>query len=119
MMISKMRLDFEKEIIELKKQIQGLKDLNIELQYSRQRVRVELSAVDSEFLLLKEKLALYENPDYVLVPREPSEEFLNALKEIYLYVYDNYSGESSYSLTESEAKDTYRAMIEAVEKEHE
>ena len=93
----------ETEITELKQKIKGLKDLNIDLQYSRQRVRVELSDLDGVFTELKQKLARYENPDYVLVPRELTESMRKEGRE-----------QIEYGKLCADA--VYEAMIEAVEK---
>ena len=93
----------ETEITELKQKIKGLKDLNIDLQYSRQRVRVELSDLDGVLTELKQKLARYENPDYVLVPRELTESMRKEGRE-----------QIEYGKLCADA--VYEAMIEAVEK---
>ena len=91
------------EITALKQKIKGLKDLNIDLQYSRQRVRVELSDLDGVLTELKQKLARYENPDYVLVPRELTESMRKEGRE-----------QIEYGKLCADA--VYEAMIEAVEK---
>ena len=70
--------------------------------------RAELA--QAEITELKQKLARYENPDYVLVPREPTKEIVNHLED---------------SMAEIILKDdedfieAYKAMIEAMEKDHE
>ena len=93
----------ETEITELKQKIKGLKDLNIDLQYSRQRVRVELSDLDGVFTELKQKLARYENPDYVLVPRSPT-------REMCILGSKEHAG-----YDEVDTKSIYKAMIEVME----
>lgn len=59
-------------------------------------------AKQAEITELKQKLARYENPDYVLVPREPTKAMMDAgdEKQDYTWVY---------------VDEIYKAMIEAVE----
>lgn len=63
----------------------------------------------AEIIELKQKLARYENPDCVLVPRKPTKEIVNHLE---------------YSMAEKILKDDedfielYKAMIKAVEKDN-
>lgn len=56
---------------------------------------------------LKQKLAHYENPDYVLLPRSPNELMINTYRD------------SSLSPVSTLSVFGYKAMIEAVEKDHE
>ncbi len=68
--------------------------------------RNRAALAQAEINELKQKLARYENPDYVLVPREPTKAMMDAgdEKQDYTWVY---------------VDEIYKAMIEAVEKEHE
>lgn len=59
---------------------------------------------------LKQKLARYENPDYVLVPRVPSDEMLNALYDALEVYYDDWSFNADLA---------YKGLIEAVENDDE
>ena len=59
---------------------------------------------------LKQKLACYENPDYVLVPRKSNAKLLNALEKGFAWGDD---GDGEYNPIIG-----YKAMIEAVEKDH-
>ena len=68
--------------------------------------RAELA--QAEITELKQKLARYENPDYVLVPKEPSEKLMQALEKGFSWGDD---GDGEYNPIIG-----YKAMIEAVEK---
>lgn len=65
-------------------------------------IDVVLSDCLKEINELKQKLARYENPDYVLVPREPTKAMMDAgdEKQDYTWVY---------------VDEIYKAMIEALE----
>lgn len=59
---------------------------------------------------MKKKLARYENPDFVLVPRVATKEMLNALdRGFYCDFYDN-------TFTTFDAYEAHKYMIEAVSK---
>lgn len=57
---------------------------------------------------LKQKLARYENPDYVLVPRTPNKKMLKEMESGYYFEqgWSHYFGEEAYD-----------RMLKAVEKE--
>ena len=64
--------------------------------------------ISRDYNELKQKLARYENPDYVLVPKEPSEKLMQALEKGFSWGDD---GDGEYNPIIG-----YKAMIEAVEK---
>ena len=70
--------------------------------------RAELA--QAEINELKQKLARYENPDYVLVPRTPNKKMLKEMESGYYFEqgWSHYFGEEAYE-----------RMLKAVEKEHE
>lgn len=97
----------------LKKQPSGETDLN---PYVFDFAEKLLAEKKSEITELKQKLARYENPDYVLVPRRPSVLMLSILdKEI---KEANIRNAYTQDRSESIPSVAYKAMIEAVEKEN-
>lgn len=68
--------------------------------------RAELA--QAEITELKQKLARYENPDYVLVPRTPNKKMLKEMESGYYFEqgWSHYFGEEAYD-----------RMLKAVEKE--
>lgn len=60
---------------------------------------------------LQQKLAKYENPDYVLVPRKPSKEIAEKMREI---IWEH----GGFQIHEEFNKIVYTAMIEAVENDN-
>lgn len=67
------------------------------------KARAELA--QAEITELKQKLARYENPDYVLVPRNPEKSLIDLADSLLCFP----------DVTTLEA---YKAIIEAVEKEN-
>lgn len=79
-------------------------DAETELAWYSWKRRAELA--QAEINELKQKLARYKNPDYVLVPREPTEKMI-------------WFGESGIAVCQKiKAKDVYKDMLEAVENEN-
>lgn len=66
---------------------------------------VDCEHLKEEINDLKQKLARYENPDYVLVPREPTKEVVDVADSLLLF--------------HASTLESYKAMIEAVEKDDE
>lgn len=73
-------------------------------------VDVVLSDCLEEIESLKQKLARYENPDYVLVPKVPSDKMLTAIYDALEVYYDDWS---------FDADRAYKGLIEAVENNNE
>ena len=72
--------------------------------------RAELA--QDEISELKQKLARYENPDYVLVPRNSNNHIEDIMNEI---IWDK----GGFQIHRESNKIVYEAIIEAVEKGHE
>ena len=62
----------------------------------------------AEITELKQKLARYEDPDYVVVPRRPTADILHALDSGLYY---------DFADTTFDSHEAYKSMIEAVEKD--
>ena len=69
----------------------------------------ECEYLKAEITELKQKLARYENPDYVLVPRIPTDEMLVGARDWSYKKYGKPVGNDG-------ANGCYKAMIKAVEK---
>jgi hypothetical protein len=67
---------------------------------------------------LKAKLAKYESDDTVIVQREPSEKIKNAI-DVAIRKSDREKLYSQDSVSHRKSELVYKAMIEAVEKDHE
>lgn len=71
--------------------------------------RIDTAHLEDEINELKQKLARYENPDYVLVPRIPTDEMLVGARDWSYKKYGKPVGNDG-------ANGCYKAMIKAVEK---
>jgi len=92
----------------LKKQPSGETDLNPYVFDFAEKLLAEKKAEITE---LKQKLEKLESGDFVLVPKEPSTKLLEALDKGQFF---NDESDSDYYALKG-----YKAMIEAVEKDHE
>lgn len=72
--------------------------------------QAEKAKLQAQIAELQQKLARYENPDYVLVPRKPTEKMCEALSQ-HVCCYDGTAWLDS--------DEAYEAMIEAVENDDE
>lgn len=86
-----------------------LKDEITELKKEEIKYKEKHGQLIGKIHVLEKKLARYENPDYVLVPREPTAGMLEALDR-----HDNFYDCPAWL----DSDDAYIAMIEAMEKDN-
>ena len=100
--------DLQAEITELKQQIEAKHKAFIFLDDCRKEWHKSFMFKCEQLEYLKKKLARYENPDYVLVPRKPTNAMIGSGQrsgDDFLYHY--------------QVSNVWVAMIEAVEKDDE